>query len=76
MTQKQNFYEAYWTPNNIGLKQKQKAMDFTSNPVNSYSFHSSQAISNDVFFPSLISFSSANFVEAHVCPVDGIIFYW
>lgn len=50
-------------------------MDYTSNPVNSYPFHSSQAIGNDVFFPSLISFNSANFIEAHVCPVDGIIFY-
>lgn len=53
----------------------EKAMDYTSNPVNSYPFHSSQAIGNDIFFPSLISFSSANFIEAHVCPVDGIIFY-
>lgn len=50
-------------------------MNYTSNPVNSYPFNSPQAIGYDVFFPGLISFSSANFIEAHVCPVDGIIFY-
>lgn len=45
----------------------------TSNPVYGDSFHSSQTIGDDVLSPCLVSLWAANFVEAHVGPIDCVI---
>lgn len=45
----------------------------TSDPVNSDAFHPADASSNDVLPPRLITFGPGYSVQAHVCPVHGVI---
>lgn len=45
----------------------------TSDPVNSDAFHPTDAGSYDVLPPGLITFGPGNSVQAHVCPVHGVI---
>jgi len=45
----------------------------TSNPVNSYAFHSTDACSYDVFPPGLITFGARYSIQPHVCPVHCVI---
>lgn len=49
-------------------------LSLTGYPVHRNALHPANAISNHVLPPCLISLSPANGAQAHVHPVDGVIF--
>lgn len=51
------------------------AVSLTSNPVDSNALHPANAVGHHVLPPGLVSLSPADGTEAHVHPVDCIIFW-